>query len=113
LALTDVTAELGELDATAIVVDHSSAFAAFTLTGDVLAAMSRLTLNDSALPGFAQGLVAGVAAKTIALPECVHLLVSSTYADSVRARILSVCADLDVEEGVTTARVPAESTAVT
>jgi len=103
----EVAAELGGLDPTSIIADHTGAFAVFTLSGDTDEAMSRLSAIAVPAVGFAQGLVAGTPAKLLVASDCIHVLVPSTLADSVRVRLLSACADLVVVERTGAPLVPA------
>lgn len=86
---------LAATDPTALVLDQSDGWSAFTLRGDeatsVFAQLSVLPL-PSARPAFVQGAVAGGSAKVVLLNDAIHVLVPSTLRDHVASRLNDVCA---------------------
>lgn len=81
-------------EATALVLDQSDGWTAFTLRGDeaisVLAQLSALPFPATRL-AWVQGAVAGGAAKILLLDGVVHVLVPSTLRHHVAARLHDVC----------------------
>jgi hypothetical protein len=96
--LASITAEIEITDPSAIVIDHTDAFAVTTLSGSFREAMARVSAIPVPTEGFLQGLVAGVPCKVIVAPGHLHLLAPSTYRDHVRERLFAACADLAVRE---------------
>jgi hypothetical protein len=94
--LDALTAELKGLDQWSLVVDLTSAFSIWVLRGDArLEAFCRLSavvLPDG--PGVAQGLVAHVPARVIAVHDELLILVSASLSHHLRERVLTACADL-------------------
>jgi sarcosine oxidase gamma subunit len=88
-------AHFAAADPTALVLDQSDGWSAFTLRGDeadsVFARLSTVPL-PSQRPAFLQGAVAGGSAKIIALDGCIRLLVPSTLRHHLAARLQDVCA---------------------
>jgi hypothetical protein len=80
-----------------LVLDHTDAFAVWTLAGDdaaeAFARLSAIAL-PSERPAFEQGAVAGVAAKAVVEDDCIHILVSSALGHHLRERVRAACADL-------------------
>ena len=101
--LAEATADLAEADPDGVVVDHSSAFAVWTLAGPLREAWARLSENPLPEPGpagfaFVQGALAHVSGKAIVLPGVVHLFCLSTLRHFLRERIHAACADLEPQE---------------
>ena len=82
---------------TALVLDQSDGWTAFTLRGDealsVLAQLSALPF-PAARPAWMQGAVAGGAAKILLLDGEVHVLVPLTLRHHLAARLRDVCGSL-------------------
>jgi len=82
-------------DPTALVLDQSDGWSAFTLRGDeahsIFAQLSVLPL-PLGRPAFVQGAVAGGSAKVVLLADAIHVLVPSTLRDHVASRLNDVCA---------------------
>jgi hypothetical protein len=102
-ALAEADAYLHEADPHGLVVDHSDAFAVWTLAGPVREAWARLSENPLPEPGpdgfaFVQGALAHVSGKAVVLPGVVHLLCLSTLRHFLRERIHAACADLNPRE---------------
>ena len=77
--LAEAVAYLEEADPHGLAVDHSDAFAVWTLAGPVREAWARLSENPLPEPeaggfAFVQGALAHVSGKAIVLPGVVHLL---------------------------------------
>jgi hypothetical protein len=105
-AATDLVALV---DDDALVVDATDGWSIWTLEGEqIRAALSRLSWVPLPDEGFAQGDVARVAAKLIARPDRVHLLVPAMWRSYLRDRILERCASLGVSERVDAATFTAE-----
>jgi hypothetical protein len=86
-----------------LVVDLTSAFAAYTLRGtEVHEAFCRLSAIPLKDEGTLQGLVAGVPAKVLVRDHELLLLVSSVVSHYVENRVRTACADLFVVETPTT-----------
>jgi hypothetical protein len=83
------------VDAHVVVEDVTDGWCAFAIVGgdavDVVMRVSELRLPDR---GFAQGEVAGVAAKVLAEPGRIVVLVASAVADHVERRIREDAAEL-------------------
>lgn len=97
-------AQLAGAEPSALVVDQSDGWCAFTLRGDeaatAFAQLSTVPL-PAARPAFLQGAVAGGSAKIIALDGYLHLLVPSTLRHHVADRLRDVGggrADIAVDE---------------
>ena len=79
---------------TALVLDQSDGWSAFTLRGDeadsVFARLSTVPL-PARRPAFVQGAVAGGSAKIIVLEGCMHVFVPSTLRHHLAARLQDVC----------------------
>jgi hypothetical protein len=94
--LDALIAELNDVDQWSLVVDLTSAFSIWVLRGDTrLEAFCRLSavvLPDG--PGVAQGLVAHVPARVIALRDELLILVSASLSHHLRERVLTACEDL-------------------
>jgi sarcosine oxidase gamma subunit len=103
--LTELETELAALDASGIVVDLSSAYAAWALRGDsrteAFCRLSQLRLPKP--PATVQGLVAHVPAKVIVRPGELLVLVASVLSHHLRERVLAACADLAADETRTSA----------
>jgi len=82
---------------TALVLDQSDGWTAFTFRGDealsVLAQLSALPF-PAARPAWMQGAVAGGAAKILLFEGAVHVLVPLTLRHHVAARLRDVCGSL-------------------
>jgi hypothetical protein len=86
-------------DPDAIAHDVTDAWAAWWLGGEgAREAFARLSALPLPAEGFVQGEVAGVAAKVVARPDRLLLLVPSPLAAHVREAIVRGCADLGVRE---------------
>ena len=85
---------LAGADPDGLVVDHSEAWSAWTLTGDTRGALARVT--DFPLPesGFAQGAVAQVPAKLLLENDRVQLVIPIQLSHHIPHRIVEACADL-------------------
>jgi hypothetical protein len=82
-----------------LVLDHTDAFAVWTLAGDDAGeAFARLSAIElpSERPAFVQGAVAGVAAKVVVEVGRIHVLVSSALVHHLRERVRAACADLEL-----------------
>jgi hypothetical protein len=94
--LAELATELSALDATAVVIDLSSAFSIWGLRGeDRFEAFCRI--SELELPGhdsIAQGLICHVPAKVIVREDELRLIVSATLAHHIHERLLGACADL-------------------
>jgi hypothetical protein len=102
-ALAEASAHLDEADPYGLALDHSDAFAVWTLTGPVREAWARLSENPLPDPepggfAFVQGALSHVSGKAIVLPGVVHLFCLSTLRHFLRERIHAACADLDPRE---------------
>lgn len=97
----ELEAELRGLDDGGVVVDLSSGYATWVLSGDErFEAFSRLSaLKLPEPPAAIQGLVAHVPAKVIVSSDALLLIVSSVLSHHIRERVLVACADLSPSEG--------------
>ena len=81
-------------DPSAMVLDQSDGWSAFTLRGDEAASVFA-QLSDVPLPlrrrAFLQGAVAGGSAKILLLDDAIHVLVPSTLRDNFAGRLRDVC----------------------
>ena len=81
-------------DPSAMVLDQSDGWSAFTLRGDEAPSVFA-QLSDVPLPlsrrGFLQGAVAGGSAKILLLADAIHVLVPSTLRDNLAGRLRDVC----------------------
>jgi hypothetical protein len=86
------------LDPACLVVDQSSGYSGFRLSGgrevEAFARLSQLPL-DGRRPAFLQGLVARSSAKVLVDDDSITFFVSSIVDEFVRNRIGAACADLD------------------
>ena len=77
-----------------LVVDETAGWAVWTLAGpdagEALARLSAVQLR----PGFSQGVIAGVPAKTIVDGAEIRLLVAASHAHHVEERLRAACSDL-------------------
>lgn len=82
-------------DPTAMVLDQSDGWSAFTLRGDeaasVFAQLSDIPLPPPGRRAFVQGAVAGGSAKVLLLDDTIHVLVPSTLRDNFAGRLRDVC----------------------
>ncbi len=93
------TAGTTALDPDAIVLDTTDGWAIWTLAGDAARdAFTRLSAVELPDEGAAQGDVAHVPVRVIALPDRLHLLVPAMWGGYLRERILDRCASLGVRE---------------
>jgi len=81
-------------DPSAMVLDQSDGWSAFTLRGDEAPSVFA-QLSDVPLPlsrrAFLQGAVAGGSAKVLILDDAIHVLVPSTLRDNLAGRLRDVC----------------------
>ena len=81
-------------DPSALVLDQSDGWSAFTLRGDEAPSVFA-QLSDVPLPlrrrAFLQGAVAGGSAKILLLDDAIHVLVPSTLRDNFAGRLRDVC----------------------
>ena len=81
-------------DPSAMVLDQSDGWSAFTLRGDEAPSVFA-QLSDVPLPlrrrAFLQGAVAGGSAKILLLDDAIHVLVPSTLRDNFAGRLRDVC----------------------
>jgi hypothetical protein len=96
--LDEISVDVGRLNESAIVIDHSDAFHLVAIAGQAHDALGRLSPVPMPSDGFVQGPVAGVPCKLFVTADEILLLAPSTYAQHVRERIRVACADLDVRE---------------
>jgi hypothetical protein len=83
----------------ALVIDQTDGWAAWTLRGEAEEAFARLSIIPlpDAGPSFLQGFVAHLPAKVIATLSALHILVPAPVSHHLRDRVLAACADLDVQ----------------
>jgi hypothetical protein len=90
-------AHLARADASALVLDQSDGWAAFSLRGSgalrVLAQLSVISFPASR-PAFVQGAVAGGPAKILLVAGAVHVFVPFTLRHYVEGRLRDVCGNL-------------------
>ena len=81
-------------DPSALVLDQSDGWSAFTLRGDEAPSVFA-QLSEVPLPlrrrAFLQGAVAGGSAKVLLLDDAIHVLVPSTLRDNLAGRLRDVC----------------------
>lgn len=79
-----------------LVVDHSDAYAVWTLSDAAEEAFSRLSAIELPVgrPAFVQGAVGGIPAKAIVEDDRIHLLVGSALGHHVPDRVGAACAEL-------------------
>lgn len=94
--LAEITAELGGMDQSSLIVDLTSAFSIWAIRGDArFEAFCRLSaLPLPGAPGVAQGLVARVPARVVVRTDEVLVIVSSALSHHLRERLFAACADL-------------------
>lgn len=93
------TARVRAADPDAVVLDTTDGWAVWTLDGGAAReAFARLSAVPLVGEGFAQGAVAHVPAKVVALPDRLYLFVAAMWGEHLRERILADCASLDVRE---------------
>lgn len=84
------------VEPTALVLDLSDGWSAFTLRGDEAASVFA-QLSDIPLPvghpAFLQGAVAGGSAKILIFDDVIHVFVPSTLRDNLASRLRDVCRD--------------------
>ncbi len=95
-----VLGRLRSSDADALALSHTDAWTIWCLAGgraaDAFARLSDVPL-PSERPGFAQGAIASVGSKVVALPDRICMMVSSNLGHHVRDRVLELCHDLEPE----------------
>ena len=88
------TDHFASADPSAMVLDQSDGWSAFTLRGDEAPSVFA-QLSDVPLPlkrrAFLQGAVAGGSAKVLLLDDAIHVLVPSTLRDNFAGRLRDVC----------------------
>ena len=92
---------LATADPDALVLDTSDGWSVLTMRGpETDAALGRLSAvrTPASRPAFVQAAIGEAPARAIVLDDAVHILISSTVAHHVRARVLAACADLGIEE---------------
>lgn len=99
--LGTAAAQVTAADPDALVLDLTDGWSVWTLVGDsareAFARLSEIPLGADGVR-FAQGAVAGVPARAVALPGRLHLLVPAMFGEYVREEILEACSGLDVRE---------------
>ena len=100
--LASASVHVAEHDPTALVVDHTDAFAIWTIAGtcadEAFCRLSAIPLPRHR-PAFLQGLVAHVPTKVLVAESELHVLVPASVGHHLRDRLLAACRDLEPREG--------------